>query len=100
MVDRYFEPCDAAWRGLGIIPGSGRRLRAAYAEYDAGSDGLSADEKKNPACHCDQVLMGRIRPYECPLYGKVCLPQNPQGACMVSTEGSCYSYFVNKRRDG
>ncbi len=43
--------------------------------------------------------MGKIRPYDCPLYGKVCTPMNPQGACMVSTEGSCFSYFSNHRVD-
>ena len=98
-VEKYFRPADAAWRGLGVITGSGMLLRDEYSEYDAGSSGLDSDEKKNPACRCDQVLMGHIRPYECPLYAKVCNPMNPQGACMVSTEGSCYSYFTNKRKD-
>ena len=98
-VEKYFRPADAAWRGLGVIPESGMLLRDEYMDYDAGSAGLDKDEKKNPACHCDQVLMGNIRPYECPLFGKRCNPMDPQGACMVSTEGSCYSYFVNKRRD-
>ena len=99
-IGRYFEPCDATWRGMGTIPGSGRRLRPEYTMYDAGSEGLDADEKINPACCCDRVLMGKLRPFDCPLFGKVCTPSNPQGACMVSTEGSCFSYFVNKRTDG
>ena len=98
-VGTFFEKCDASWRGLGKVAGSGMRLKPEYAAYDAGSDGLDSDEKMNPACSCESVLTGRMRPYECTLYGKVCSPQNPQGACMVSTEGSCYSYFVNKRRD-
>ncbi len=98
-INNYFEKCDAAWRGLGIVPGSGMRLREKYAGYDAGSSGLDSDEKMNPACSCASVLTGRMRPYDCPLYGRICNPQNPQGACMVSTEGSCYSYYVNKRKD-
>lgn len=98
-VGLFFEKCDASWRGLGTVKSSGMRLKSEYKAYDAGSDGLDTDEKKNPACSCDKVLTGRIRPYECPLYAKVCSPINPQGACMVSTEGSCYSYFVNKRND-
>ncbi len=99
-VGIFFQKCSAAWRGLGRVSDSGYVLREEYRRWDAGSEGLVQDEKKNPACCCDQVLTGRMRPYECPLYGKVCQPMNPQGACMVSTEGSCYSYFINKRKDG
>ena len=90
-VDRFFGPCDAAWRGIGVIADSGRKLRKEYEAFDAGSAELMEDAGGNPACRCAQVLMGRIRPQECPLFGKVCTPQTPQGACMVSTEGSCFS---------
>lgn len=90
-VDRFFEPCDAAWRGIGVIADSGRKLRKEYEAFDAGSAELMEDAGGNPACRCAQVLMGRIRPRECPLFGRVCTPQTPQGACMVSTEGSCFS---------
>ena len=99
LTDRYFETCDAVWRGMGSVIGSGRVLRDEYSKYDAGSAGLTVDEKKNAACSCDQVLMGKLKPYECPLYGKVCTPMSPQGACMVSTEGSCFSYYANGRDD-
>ncbi len=99
LIDKYFVTSDASWRGMGVVPGSGRVLRKEYAGYDAGSDGLFEDHKKNAACRCDQVLMGKIKPFECPLYGKVCTPMTPQGACMVSTEGSCFSYLSNGRKD-
>ena len=99
MVGTFFQKCDASWRGLGLVPDSGYELREEYRGFDAGSRGLDSDEKKNPACRCDSVLTGRIRPYECPLYGRSCLPESPQGACMVSTEGSCHSYYVNRRKD-
>lgn len=99
MVSRYFEPAGAAWRGMGMIPGSGLLLREEFSEFDMGSRDLAEDVKINKGCCCDRVLMGKLRPYECPLFGRVCTPLNPQGACMVSTEGSCFSYFANKRRD-
>ena len=99
LIDKYFEKYDACWRGLGKVNGSGKILKEEYRKYDAGSLGLDNDEKKNPACCCDKVLTGRLRPVRCPLFGKVCTPLTPQGACMVSTEGSCFSYFVNKRGD-
>lgn len=95
-VDRFFEPCDAAWRGIGVIAGSGRKLRKEYEAFDAGSAELMEDAGGNPACRCAQVLMGRIRPRECPLFGRVCTPQTPQGACMVSTEGSCFSCWQSE----
>ena len=99
LVDKYFVGSDATWRGMGEVPGSGRLIAPQYGAFDAGSANLSEDHKKNAACRCDQVLMGKIKPYECPLYKKVCTPMTPQGACMVSTEGSCFSYLTSGRDD-
>lgn len=96
-VEKYFMPCDASWRGMGLIPGSGLCLRPEYQQFDSGSVALTEDHDANPACCCAKVLTGAIGPRQCPLFGKVCTPQFPQGACMVSTEGSCYQYYVNKR---
>lgn len=97
LFETYFEPADACWRGMGTISGSGRELKKDYSWLDAGSEGLDRDTKANPACSCDRVLMGKISPMACPLFGRACTPANPQGACMVSTEGSCFSWYVNKR---
>lgn len=97
-VKKYFTPCDAAWRGMGVIPGSGMKLREEYAAFDAGSEGLNDDHAHNPKCCCAKVLTGAMKPTQCPLFGRECTPQSQQGACMVSTEGSCYNYYVNKRR--
>ena len=97
LVEKVFEPADAAWRGLGSVAGSGLILREKYMKYDMGSAGLTEDDPKNRACRCGEVLMGQIKPHECPLYGKVCTPIHPQGACMVSEEGSCHAYLVNNR---
>ena len=79
---------------MGIVPGTGMELRQEYAKYDAGSQGLNEDNKRNKACCCDQILMGKMQPQQCPLFGKVCKPLTPQGACMVSTEGSCHSAYT------
>jgi hydrogenase expression/formation protein HypD len=93
-IEKYFEPKAAVWRGLGELPNSGLYLREEYKKYDAGSFGLDDDEKINKVCRCSDVLMGKISSKECPLFGKVCTPTNPQGACMVSSEGSCHQKYV------
>ena len=97
LVNKYFEPSDASWRGMGKIKGSGMVLKEEYRQFDAGS--LSLDEDHMPAgCCCASVLVGKIKPRDCPLFGKACTPDNAHGACMVSTEGSCYNYFVSGRK--
>jgi hydrogenase expression/formation protein HypD len=95
LVEKYFEPCEAAWRGLGVIENSGLRLKGEYSHYDAGSGGLYEDFVPK-GCSCGEVIAGLKRPEECPLFGKVCTPVNPVGACMVSQEGSCFNHFNNK----
>lgn len=97
LIDTYFEKTDASWRGIGTVPASGRILKEEYASFDAGSRSLNEDKKANKACCCDQVLTGRKKPVDCPLFQKHCTPFNPQGACMVSPEGSCHSWLVNHR---
>ena len=91
QLAKYFEPADVAWRGMGIIPNSGLILKEEYAQFDAGSIGLDVDNKKNKACRCGDILMGKAKPEDCPLFKKACSPMTPQGACMVSEEGSCFN---------
>lgn len=93
-LDTYFEGCDAIWRGMGNIPLSGLALKENYRDYDAGSRFLIEDKKINQGCRCDQILMGKLDAGQCPLFKTVCHPANPQGACMVSQEGSCYQRFM------
>ena len=93
-VEKYFEPCDAVWRGMGAVPDSGLKLRTEWEGYDAGSEGLDEDAPLNPLCSCAQVLLGKKEPSQCPLFGTVCTPLHPQGACMVSDEGSCRSHYL------
>lgn len=95
VISEVFEPGTAVWRGLGEIPDSGLYLRGEYAAYDAGSRGLSADMELPAACRCGDVIVGRINPDQCPMFGKGCSPIDPYGPCMVSAEGSCGIWYRN-----
>lgn len=99
IVEKYFEPFDAAWRGLGSIKNSGLVLREEYSRFDAGSRALCSDDSSQKGCICAEIITGIKKPYECPLYKKACNPEQPKGACMVSNEGSCFNYFINDRND-
>lgn len=95
LMDEVMEPCDAQWRGLGNIPGSGLKLRDQYRGFDArirfGIEPMNG--RPNPACRCGEVLQGKCLPSQCPLFGKVCTPLHPVGACMVSSEGACSAFY-------
>lgn len=95
IMSEVFEPSDALWRGLGRIPQSGLALQGEYARFDALRllDVRVEELPPLPGCHCGEVLKGKVRPNECPLFGKACVPANPVGPCMVSTEGSCAAYY-------
>ena len=95
LVDEMMEACDSEWRGLGVIPASGMRLRQEWQEFDARIKYQmpKIEGKPNPACRCGDVLQGKCRPSDCKVFGKVCTPQHPVGACMVSGEGACSAYY-------
>ena len=95
LIEKVMEPCDAEWRGLGVILGSGLALREEYAAFDARQrhDVPAIEGRANPACRCGEVLRGDCKPSDCPLFGKACDPMHPVGACMVSGEGSCSAYY-------
>ena len=100
VVAEVFETCDRAWRGIGVIPKSGLRLREAYRAHDAEllfprGDGVPASESE--ICIAGTVLVGRAKPDECPAYGTLCTPESPLGAPMVSSEGACAAYFLAGR---
>jgi len=94
ILNDVFEPSDAYWRGIGILPGTGLKLRDRYQEFDAEvrfhpeSTGIAEPE----LCSCGDILRGVKVPTECPLFGTSCTPDSPVGPCMVSTEGSCSAY--------
>lgn len=95
LLNIYFEPCDAYWRGIGMIPQSGLRLKEIFNRWDATRvfDIAIPDPQEPKSCICGSVLRGVKIPTDCPLFGKACAPEHPVGACMVSTEGSCAAYY-------
>jgi hydrogenase expression/formation protein HypD len=95
IVNEVFEVNDAHWRGIGLIPQSGLRLSAAYRSFDAGYRfGMSFCGQPSPSlCQAGRVLLGQIKPRDCPYFGRLCSPDHPLGAPMVSGEGACAAYF-------
>ena len=94
-MDQVFEVADAEWRGFGTVPASGLRLREKYARFDAARafPVEVGPSREPPGCRCGEVLRGVFLPTECPLFAKVCTPQNPVGPCMVSAEGACAAHY-------
>jgi len=90
-----FEPVDSLWRGLGNISNSGLKLKQQNIRFDAKEHyNLGNDYEVLPkGCRCGEVIKGLITPCECELFGKVCNLENPIGACMISSEGSCSAYY-------
>jgi hydrogenase expression/formation protein HypD len=95
VIDQVFETCDRKWRGIGMIPASGWRLRQEYAAFDA-EQRFAVDDiqpAESPLCIAGLILQGLKRPPECTAFGTVCTPENPLGATMVSSEGACAAYY-------
>lgn len=105
VLAEFFQPVDAEWRGIGVIPGSGLELADAYAAFNARNTEAIAEAEQRlvglkseiKGCRCGDVLKGVILPYECPLFGKACTPSRAIGPCMVSSEGSCAAYYKYER---
>ncbi len=95
MLEDVFEVTDRTWRGIGMIPKSGWRLRPAFrpwdAEYKFEVQDITAHE--SPLCRAGEVLQGAIKPTECSAFGNACTPRTPLGATMVSSEGACAAYY-------
>lgn len=100
MLDEIFEPGDDWWRGLGILKDSGLKIRQKYEMHNA-EKAIGAVEVEPliepKGCICGEILKGRKKPKDCPLFAKVCTPLSPVGACMVSTEGACQAYYLYNR---
>jgi hydrogenase expression/formation protein HypD len=94
-IDTVFEPIDAAWRGLGVLPGSGLGFRPEFAAYDAARflPEIPAEPPPPKVCECAAILMGLKSPAECRAFGIACTPERPLGPCMVSSEGACAAEF-------
>jgi hydrogenase expression/formation protein HypD len=92
VMQKTFQITDGNWRGLGSIPSSKLFLQQHFSEFDAHLKyGVKIKHSVDlqPGCRCHLVIVGKIKPTECPLFVKVCTPQKPVGACMVSSEGTC-----------
>jgi len=95
IMNKVFQPVDSRWRGIGIIPQSGLEFNEEYGEFDASRN---FDVEIPPPLHakgciCGQILTGTKTPLDCPSFGHLCNPENPIGACMVSSEGTCAAYY-------
>ena len=96
VIRQVFEACDRSWRGIGVIPKSGYRLRPEYAFYDAENrfpEVQTIKAEESSLCISGLVLQGLRKPNQCPAFGKECTPEHPHGATMVSSEGACAAYY-------
>jgi hydrogenase expression/formation protein HypD len=95
IMDEIYEICDRSWRGLGMVPRGGFRIRSLFARFDAeqrfSREGASKEECSE--CRSGDVLIGKIKPTECAHFGVRCTPDAPMGAPMVSAEGACAAYY-------
>ena len=94
-LSQIFEHCDEIWRGFGIIPGSGLKLRKEYEEFNIEKIiPLHIKSKvEDVLCICGDILRGLKTPEDCALFAKKCVPEDPTGACMVSNEGACNTWY-------
>jgi hydrogenase expression/formation protein HypD len=95
LMEEVFETGDANWRGIGTVPGSGLQLKAKYEKFDADKHfSISTEPAREPkGCICGSILRGVSTPLECTLFSRACTPESPVGPCMVSSEGSCATYY-------
>jgi hydrogenase expression/formation protein HypD len=94
-IQRVFEVGDRKWRGIGMIPSSGWKLRGEFSEMDAELrfPVSSIQTEESPTCIAGQILQGMKKPDQCSAFGNLCTPEHPLGATMVSSEGACAAYY-------
>jgi hydrogenase expression/formation protein HypD len=95
MINEVFDIADGDWRGIGIITNSALVLNDKYEHLDAVKRfGIKTEQYSSPVnCLCSEILLGLKLPYQCSLFGSVCIPEHPSGPCMVSSEGACAAHF-------
>jgi hydrogenase expression/formation protein HypD len=95
IINKYFEPYDDIWRGIGVINQSGLAIKKEYSSHDARLkyDISIEPSLKHNGCMCGEIIKGVADPVCCPLFGNACTPENPMGPCMVSSEGSCAAHY-------
>ncbi len=94
-IKNVFEKCPSVWRGIGCVKNSGLKIRKSYGAFDAELRFKPRIKKTrdNTRCFCGYILKGLKTPYDCPSFARGCTPENPIGACMVSSEGTCAAYY-------
>lgn len=99
LVRQVFEVCDRTWRGIGLIPQSGYRLRPEFRDFDAEYrfDLASISTQESSLCIAGEILQGTRKPHQCAAFGTACTPEHPLGAPMVSSEGACAAYYQYRR---
>lgn len=103
LMEELYEPIDDSWRGVGVFPNSGLRLKAPYNRLDVEVSyplEVEVAPYHTRGCRCGDVLQGKIQPSDCPLFGKACTPEHAIGACMVSVEGSCAAWYKYSASSG
>ena len=103
IINEVFKVSNVNWRGLGVIPQSGLKLRDEFSNFDAEQIiptriNHKSVITKQKRCRCGDVLKGIIQPRECSLFRKVCTPRDPYGPCMVSSEGACNAHYRYKQK--
>lgn len=98
LMNEVFQTTDSKWRGIGNISESGLKIRETYQQFDAEvniefTSNETLEERENKNCICGKILRGIKTPLDCKLFKTSCSPENPVGACMVSSEGTCAAYF-------
>lgn len=95
IMNQVFEVVSRKWRGIGPIQHSGLGIRPEYSEFDAEKRFSVNDIERNEhsVCISAEILQGFKKPHDCPAFGKQCIPENPLGAPMVSSEGACAAYY-------
>ncbi len=98
-IYKVFELGDDWWRGLGVLPKSGLKIREEYKALDAEVNiPVEVEEtREEKGCICGEILKGLKKPKDCKLFATACTPNDPVGACMVSHEGSCHAYYRYNR---
>jgi hydrogenase expression/formation protein HypD len=101
QLAQTLDVTDANWRGVGVIPRSGFTLNHEFTAHDARRQFPSYDDSARkragqmpPGCDCARVVLGKIYPNECVLFGRACTPRTPIGPCMVSDEGACRIWWA------
>ena len=99
LMNEVFEPCSKEWRGLPVIPDASLKIRSGFSEYDAQIK-HEVEMPESEGCGiecplCGNILKGLSNPVDCEIFGKLCTPENPVGACMVSSEGTCNIAYLS-----